>query len=155
MRWMDNADSIGCFFIRGRTPQASPEISLYERIGTVEEGVLRNMEDRLCRMDPLPEAISPLLQHRITMLAVRSFFETVFNATPGEQARYRDYLQAGLARDFPGGDRRALRSSVVGAGHARDRMWVGIHADVCLPECRRRHSWRPTGVAGMAAFHQP
>ena len=101
MRWMDNADSIGCFFIRGRTPQASPEISLYERIGTVEEGVLRNMEDRLCRMDPLPEAISPLLQHRITMLAVRSFFETVFNAQPGEQARYRDYLQAGLARDFP------------------------------------------------------
>jgi hypothetical protein len=35
------------------------------------------------------------------MLAVLSFFETVFNPDATEQARYRDYLQAGLARDFP------------------------------------------------------
>ena len=101
LRWFDNADSIGCFFIRGKAPEASDDTSFYDRIGSVEEGVLRNMDDRLCRMDPLPEAMSPLLQHRITMLAVRSFFESVFNPDAPEQARYRDYLQTGLARDFP------------------------------------------------------
>ncbi len=140
------------FFVRGKTPQASDDTSFYDRLGTVEEGVLRNMEDQLCRMDPLPDAMSPLLQQRITMLAVRSFFETVFNP---------DARRAGALPRLPAGrpgarfsrrHRRALESSVVRAGHARDRMWVGIHADVCLPECCCRHSWRPTGVAGMARF---
>ena len=102
MRWMANPDSVGCFFVRGKTPQANDDdTSFYDRIGSVEEGVLRGMENSLCRMDPLPEAMSPLLQHRITMLAVLSFFESAFNPDATEQARYRDYLQAGLARDFP------------------------------------------------------
>ena len=100
-RWMANPDSVGCFFIRDKTPQSTSDTGFYDRIGSVEEGVLRNMEDRLCRMDPLPEAMSPLLQQRITMLAVRSFFESVFNPDAAQQTRYRDYLQAGLARDFP------------------------------------------------------
>jgi dienelactone hydrolase len=100
-RWMANPDSVGCFFVRGRTPEAGDDTSFYDRLGSVEEGVLRGMEDSLCRMDPLPDAMSPLLQQRITMLAVRSFFESVFNPDASQQARYRDYLQAGLARDFP------------------------------------------------------
>jgi dienelactone hydrolase len=105
LRWMDNADSIGCFFIRGKTPktaQTGPDTSFYDRIGTVEEGVLRGMENRLCMMDPSPDALSPLVQHRITMLAVRSFLETVFNPDAQQQAMYRTYLQTGLAGDFSG-----------------------------------------------------
>lgn len=101
MRWFDNPDTVGCYFVRDRTPQASGDTSYYDRIGTVEEGVLRGMQNRLCLTDPLPAAMSPLLQHRITQLAVRSFFETVFNPDVTEQVRYRDYLQTGLARDFP------------------------------------------------------
>lgn len=100
-RWLANPDSVGCYFVRGRTPEAGDDTSFYDRLGTVEEGVLRTMKNQLCRMDPLPEAMSPLLQQRITMLAVLSFFETAFNPDATEQARYRDYLQAGLARDFP------------------------------------------------------
>ena len=101
MRWFDNPDTVGCYFVRDRTPQASGDTSYYDRIGTVEEGVLRGMQNRLCLTDPLPAAMSPLLQHRITQLAVRSFFETVFNPDVTEQARYGDYLQTGIARDFP------------------------------------------------------
>lgn len=100
-RWLANPDSVGCYFVRGKTPEASDDTSFYDRLGSVEEGVLRNMKNELCHMDPLPDAMSPLLQQRITMLAVLSFFETVFNPEATAQARYRDYLQTGLARDFP------------------------------------------------------
>lgn len=100
-RWLANPDSVGCYFVRGKTPEAGDDTSFYDRLGTVEEGVLRTMENQLCRMDPLPDAMSPLLQQRITMLAVLSFFEAAFNPDATEQARYRDYLQGGLARDFP------------------------------------------------------
>jgi len=105
LRWMDNADAIGCYFVRGKTPKSGDTkdgTDLYELLGSEQEGVLRNMKNELCLMDPLPPAMSPLEQHRITMLAVRSFLESVLNHDAAQQARFRDYLQTGLARDFDG-----------------------------------------------------
>ncbi|MBK6288911.1 MAG: alpha/beta fold hydrolase [Pseudomonadales bacterium] len=102
LRWLDNADSIGCYFVAGKTPDAADDIDLYSLLGSEDEGILRNMDNRLCRVDPLPPAISPLLQHRIVILAVRAFLESVFNPDDAERERYRDYLQRVLPSEIGG-----------------------------------------------------
>ena len=60
------------------------------------------MDNRLCRMDPLPPAISPLVQHRVVTLAVRAFLESVFNPDVAERERYRNYLQQVLPTEIGG-----------------------------------------------------
>jgi predicted dienelactone hydrolase len=102
LRWFDNPDSIGCFFVAGKTPDMDDGVDLYSLIGSESEGILRNMDNSVCRVNPLPQAISPLLQHRVEMLAVRAFLESVFNADASEQARYRNYLQQVLATEIDG-----------------------------------------------------
>lgn len=102
LRWLDNGDSIGCYFIRDRTPQTGDDMSYFDRIGTEEEGILRGMQNRLCQLDPLPEAISPLVQHRITMLALRAFFDSELNPDPATRERFRRYLGEQFAKDIDG-----------------------------------------------------
>lgn len=99
LRLLDNGDSIGCFFIRDRTPQNDGDTSYFERIGTEEEGILRGMKNRLCQLDPLPPSIPPLTQHRIEMLAVRAFFESEMNPLASERERFRHYLGTTLAQE--------------------------------------------------------
>lgn len=100
LRLLDNGDSIGCFFIRDRTPQDDGDTSYFERIGTEQEGILRGMKNRLCQLDPLPPAISPLVQHQIEMLAVRAFFESEMNPRATERKRFRHYLGQTLAQEL-------------------------------------------------------
>lgn len=107
-RWMDNGDSVGCFFIRDRVPRESDDTGYYDRMGSEEEGILRLMKNRLCVRDPLPPAISPLAQQRITMLAVRAFLESELNPDAATRERFRRYLGEVLARDI--GDVRVERS---------------------------------------------
>lgn len=102
LRWLDNGDSVGCFFIRDRTPQSSDDTSYFDRIGSEQEGILRGMKNRLCERNPLPPAISPLLQHRITMLAVRAFFESELNPDAAMRERFRRYLAEQLAPELGG-----------------------------------------------------
>lgn len=77
-------------------------MSYFDRIGTEQEGILRGMQNRLCQLDPLPEAISPLVQHRITMLALRAFFESELNPDPATRERFRRYLGEQFAKDIDG-----------------------------------------------------
>ena len=107
-RWMNNSDSVGCFFIRDRVPRESDDTGYYDRMGSEEEGILRLMKNRLCVRDPLPPAISPLAQQRITMLAVRAFLESELNPDAATRERFRRYLGEVLARDI--GDVRVERS---------------------------------------------
>jgi predicted dienelactone hydrolase len=102
LRLMDNPDAIGCWFVKDKVPQDTNDTRLYALLGSEQEGILRTMDHRLCRLDPLPEAISPLLQQRITTLAVRSFLDTVFAADDATRAAASQYLQASLARENPG-----------------------------------------------------
>jgi len=104
LRWLDNADTVGCFFIRDKTPDEAEDTRYYDEIGTVEEGILRNMQNRICKMDPLPDAISPMLQQRIVLLAAFSFFEQVFNPDETARDRYRDYLERVLPAEISGVD---------------------------------------------------
>jgi hypothetical protein len=102
LRLMDNPDAIGCWFVKDKVPQDVDDQSLYTLLGSEDEGIVRGMQNRLCRMDPLPEAMSPLLQQRITTLAVRSFLDSVFAADPAARAAATEYLQAALARENGG-----------------------------------------------------
>ncbi len=102
LRWFDNPDSIGCYFVAGKTPEAGDGADLYSLLGSEDEGILHNMDNRLCRVNPLPPAISPLLQHRVVILSVRAFLESVFNPDISERERYRSYLQHVLPTEVGG-----------------------------------------------------
>jgi predicted dienelactone hydrolase len=102
LRWMDNADSIGCFFIKGKTPEDTSDPAFFDRLGTPEEGIRREMDNRLCKTDPLPEAISPLLQHRIVTLAAQAFLQSQFDADPVARQQAEAYLRETLPAELPG-----------------------------------------------------
>jgi hypothetical protein len=102
LRLLDNPDSIGCYFVKDRIPRYADDTTLYDLLGSEDEGILQNMENRLCLMDPLPEAMSPLAQQRVVTLAVQGFLESVLNPDAGARAENEAFLQARLAKEFDG-----------------------------------------------------
>ena len=102
MRLLDNPDSIGCRFVRDRIPPASTDTGFIDRIGSEAEGVSRHFDQRVCQLDPLPSAISPLVQHRITVLAIASFLTSILDPDPAQRSAASDFLQNVLARENAG-----------------------------------------------------
>ncbi len=100
MRWMRNPDALGCFIVKRNLENKPAEAPWYHLFGSPEEGIVYGAENKLCLQDPLPLALNPLQQHRITLLAVTSFFQGQFAREASERAGHQQYLQQGLARDF-------------------------------------------------------
>jgi len=102
LRWMDNADSIGCFFIKDRATQDTSDPGFFDRLGTPEEGILRSMDNRLCTTDPLPQAISPVVQHRIVTLAAHAFLQSQLDRDPAIRQAAEAYLRETLPEELHG-----------------------------------------------------
>ncbi len=98
LRWFDNPDSLGCAAIKDKVDER-PSNGWFEKIGSVEEGVVPRDTAGLCTMDPLPRAINPLHQHRLTILAVSQFFECKLGNTEADRAAACKYLLEGLAAE--------------------------------------------------------
>ena len=100
MRFFHNPDSLGCGALTENLDQRSEE-NPFAGLGGADDGVVFVDTPPLCSLEPLPPAIHPGRQHMITVLAVRSFFESVF----AEQAEARDaarmQLRQYLGNDFP------------------------------------------------------
>ncbi len=104
MRWLDNADSVACWFIPGKVPESVEDGGFMERLGSAEEGLVHDVRNDFCPQDPLPRAVSPLVQQRIVLLAVYSFLGQNFDPDAAARERYRDYLENVMATELAGVD---------------------------------------------------
>jgi len=101
LRWMDNADKLGCDQVKSNIDQSN-EDSWYHLIGTEEEGIVARDAPPLCEMDPLPPGMNPIRQHWLNQLAVSSFFEAQFADDPATQRNSRLYLTQTLPEEIAG-----------------------------------------------------
>ncbi len=92
LRWLNNADSIGCAHIKENVDAATEE-PWFDLIGSPEEGIAHVDPTPLCEMDPLPSAMNPVRQHWLTTLAVASFFQSQFAESAAERARHAAFLR--------------------------------------------------------------
>lgn len=98
LRWMNNPDEIGCMIVMDKL-EGDDEAPWYDEIGSREDGIINDIKPKLCLWDPLPAAMNPLEQQRLTLLAVRSFLDMQFNRAMAEQAKV--FLLDTLAKEVP------------------------------------------------------
>lgn len=98
LRWMNNPDKLGCMIVKDKLKNGADE-PWYHELGTAEEGIIDNIEPKFCLWDPLPKAMNPLEQQRITILAVHSFLDMQFNQATAKAAQ--QYLFNTLPQELP------------------------------------------------------
>ncbi|MEM1113524.1 MAG: hypothetical protein AAGI11_16535 [Pseudomonadota bacterium] len=99
LRWLTNPDAIGCYMVK-RTIDDAAEEPWYNLLGTPEQGINYSVENELCLMDPLPEAMNVLRQHMITTVVAGSFFEAQFADEAGTRESAALFLRETLAREL-------------------------------------------------------
>lgn len=75
-RWASNPDALGCAQVTDKLEKTASENWMTE-IGSASDGIVPAPQPEVCNID-LGEAMNPLLQQRLTTLAVFSFFESHF-----------------------------------------------------------------------------
>ncbi len=100
LRWLSNADVIGCSMVADNINASAEEELWYEELGTVEQGINHDAENELCLMDPLPPAMNILRQHMVTSVVVSSFFQSIFAADAGNREAAQRYLQEVIAEEL-------------------------------------------------------
>lgn len=91
LRWLDNADLLGCSMVTRGLEKTTDELWASE-LGGPEEGVLAVPQTALCTTDPLPPAMSPIRQQWLTTLAVFPFFESQFALSELRRKEASEYL---------------------------------------------------------------
>jgi pimeloyl-ACP methyl ester carboxylesterase len=99
LRWLNNADSLGCGIVT-RGLQNNTDDDWTGELGSAEQGILTVQQAGLCTVDPLPEAMNPLRQHWLTTLAVHSFFESRFALSELRRREANNYLLNTLAKEI-------------------------------------------------------
>lgn len=101
MRLFDNPDSLGCYALTENLGQASGE-NPFAGLGGADEGVVFDGDaPPPCSVLPLSESIHPGRQHMMTLVAVRSFFESVFAEGAEDRDVARTQLTQHISADFP------------------------------------------------------
>lgn len=95
LRWLDNADSVGCYAVLGNIDPA--EEPWHDLVGSPEQGVLYEDVPLPCATHPQPVSINPLRQQMATLVTIFSFFESHFNASQ----KKRDYFHWFLHEEMP------------------------------------------------------
>ena len=98
-RFMDNPDGIACTAVLGVLEgRSSVDYSLF---GDSNDGIDSALESpEICGDMPPPEAIHPGRQLMINLIAVTSFFESVFAEDPRRRKRAWEQLSVHLPADF-------------------------------------------------------
>ena len=104
-RWLvplANADSLGCMIVGDRVNEAleSTSAQLFPLLGTAAEGIIHMPPARICQLDPLPIALSPLRQQTITKLAVLSFLESAFSPDAENRKANTQFLTQTFAKEL-------------------------------------------------------
>jgi predicted dienelactone hydrolase len=101
MRWLTNPDRVACTVLTSRNGEPRDDVlRWYAAVGTPDDGVLADPAPPLCAMDPLPPAMNPVHQHRLTTMVVTAFFESHFADTLDERARHDRLLREVLPREL-------------------------------------------------------
>ncbi len=90
MRWLNNPDMIGCYFVMKNLDKEEPP--WLHLLGSKEDGIVETIKPRLCEQDPLPPAMNPLRQHQLTLLSVHSFLTSIFAKDMTRKQRAKEYL---------------------------------------------------------------
>lgn len=100
LRWLDNADLLGCSMVTRGLEKTADELWASE-IGSPEEGVLVVPQTGLCTTDPLPPAMNPIRQQWLTILAAFPFFESQFALSELRRKEASDYLLNTYPSEIP------------------------------------------------------
>jgi predicted dienelactone hydrolase len=100
MRIFGNPDRIGCAAL-SRTLKLVPRENPFVGLGGEEQGVLAQVDQPLpCARGAPRRALAAGRQLMITTLALRAFFESVWESDPAQRAGSARFLADTLARDF-------------------------------------------------------
>ncbi|CAA0079139.1 Uncharacterised protein [Zhongshania aliphaticivorans] len=100
LRWLDNADLLGCSIVT-RGLEKTQDESWAEEIGKTDEGILLVPQSELCTMDPLPPAMNPIRQQWLTVAAVFAFFESKFALSELRRQDAGEYLYRIYPEEIP------------------------------------------------------
>jgi predicted dienelactone hydrolase len=98
LQWMNNPDALGCYVVM-QNLNANEE-PWYHLIGSEEDGIIDNIDPKLCLWDPLPKAMNPVEQQRLTILAVTSFMQAHLADQAQTKALYGGYLLNTFAKEL-------------------------------------------------------
>jgi predicted dienelactone hydrolase len=105
LRWIGNADALGCWLVLRSADDAFDE-PWNELLGSEEIGIEPVSIETPCSSELPPVAMNPLRQQMITAVAVSSFFESRFAPTPEKRDAARFYLSRTFAEEIPEADFR-------------------------------------------------
>jgi predicted dienelactone hydrolase len=101
MRWLNNPDRVACAVLTSSNDAPRDDVPRWHTaVGTPDDGVLAAPAPPLCAMDPLPPAMNPVHQHRLTTMVVTAFFESHFAETGAERARHDRLLREVLPQEL-------------------------------------------------------
>jgi len=101
-RWVDNADGVGCWAMRGALDDAlNVPDSFIAKLRGEKNATRPDMELIPCRDPELPTALRPQHQQSLTKQAVLSFLQSQFHPDTGIRDEYRKILEQSLAADNP------------------------------------------------------
>lgn len=100
LRWLDHPDSFGCYMAARNLKNTGNGESLFELLGTPEQGINYQTANEFCKQNPLPDAINPLRQQQISRLVVSSFFDSEFARNDKSRTAAKTFLQHKLPQEF-------------------------------------------------------
>jgi predicted alpha/beta-fold hydrolase len=101
IRWLRNPDAAVCRYVLQLLGRQSSPSSWQTMLGDPSQGIDAIGPIHACEGD-FPAAINPVLQQRMTTLAVSQFIKQHFAPTAVEIATAKHYLYQVLPRDLPG-----------------------------------------------------
>lgn len=101
LRFIARPDDIACRFIKQNTATGAAPRKWSELLGEAP-GLVDDTPAHLCEPQGETQLMDPREQHRLTALAVASFFDSVFSPDEATRREAAEYLNAGLAKEFPG-----------------------------------------------------
>ena len=104
-RWANNPDSLACSLMNIKMDsmgitRGAEEKAWYPLLGTTDQGVIYDDPSVACNPDGTKrEALNPLRQQMLAKVATVSFFESVFNSSPAEREKAKEFLANSLAKE--------------------------------------------------------
>ncbi len=97
---LDNPDTFGCYFVMKKIPEDDEDMPLFDALGGADAGLIETGRGKLCTESPLPPATRPTRQHRITLLAITSFFQSQFGEERADRERAAHYLREVMPQEL-------------------------------------------------------